>query len=535
MTSRSHRSPAPALARRAFLDARTRNGAFAYVFGLYSWLQAIGYRSTYPTARDRLAFARAFAGNDAIRLFYGYPYDVSEVGGYCAWRVGGSLALAAAVFGVLASVRALRAEEDAGRAEIVLAGVVGRRAVFGSSMTAIAAAAVALWAAEFVGFVVAGLPVGGAAYISVATVSIVPVFAGIGAVASQLAPSRRGALAIGIVAVALCWLLRVLSDTVRAATWLRWASPLGWAEELRPFAGARPAVVVLPLVATAALVLVAARVSRRRDTGDGLFPERGARPSSGRLLGSPTAQALRRQRGPLVTWAVGVAAFAAVLGAISTSISAAGISSKLQKEVARLGAGSIVTPRGYLSFVFIVFVFATCLFVCAQVGAARQEEADQQLELLLACPVSRYRWLAGRMVIAGAAVCVLGGLAGLLTWAGAASQGLDVPLRSLLEAGANCVPVSVAVLGVTALVYATLPRASTALSYALVTAAFLWYLVGSLLGLPKWVVGLTPFTHIGLVPAESFRLYAALVMAGVGVAAAGAGLAVFRRRDLVGV
>lgn len=109
------RSPAVALCRRAFLDARVRTGVFGYAFAVYAWLEAAGYRSAFPSLADRVAFARSFAGNDAIRLFYGYPYNVVTVEGYSAWRVGGTLALAAAVFGTLAAVRALRTEEEAGR------------------------------------------------------------------------------------------------------------------------------------------------------------------------------------------------------------------------------------------------------------------------------------------------------------------------------------------------------------------------------------------------------------------------------------
>lgn len=181
-------SPAMALGVRAFLDARTRTVAFAYIYAAYSWLQATGYHAAYPTLADRIAFSRSFAGNDAIRLFYGYPYDVATVGGYSAWRVGGTLALAGAAFGILASVRALRAEEDAGRTELVLAGVVGRSTVFASSMAAIAVGTAILWSAEFVGFIIAGLPLIGSAYLALATASVVPVFVGIGAAASSLLP-----------------------------------------------------------------------------------------------------------------------------------------------------------------------------------------------------------------------------------------------------------------------------------------------------------------------------------------------------------
>ena len=55
---------------------------------------------------------------------------------------------------------------------------------------------------------------------------------------------------------------------------------------------------------------------------------------------------------------------------------------------------------------------------------------------------------------------------------------------------------------------------------------------GSLLGAPQWLVELTPFEHVGLVPAQPFRAGAALAMLAIGAAAGSASLAAFRRRDL---
>jgi ABC-2 type transport system permease protein len=520
--------------RRAFLDARTRTVAFAYIFAVYSWVQAAAFHHTYPTLADRVAFARSFAGNAAIRLFYGYPYHVVTVGGYSAWRVGGTLALAAAVFGLLAAVRALRAEEDAGRAEIVLAGVVGRRLAFTSSMTAIGLGVAVLWLAEFAGFVLAGLPVAGSAYLALGTALVIPVFVAIGAVASQLASTRRIALSLGAAAVALFWLLRVLADTISGAAWVRWLTPLGWAEELRPFAGPRPWALLLPIVASVALLAVTARISAARDVGAGLIPAADRAQPSSRLLSSPTAQALRRQQGILAVWAIGFAAFGVILGAISTSVSTAGISTNMQKDFEKLGAGSIISPTGYLAFVFVIFVLAASLFVCFEVGLARQEESEQQLETLLAQPVSRYRWLGGRLLLAAGATGALSLLAGLLTWAGASAQGVHVALPKMLEAGANCLPISLMFLGISALAYSLLPRASSALSYILVTLAFVWYLVGAVGGAPRWLVDLTPFQHIGLVPVQSFRVAAALTMVVIGLVTAMASLFFFRRRDLLG-
>ncbi len=526
--------PARALARGAFRDGRTRTIAFAYVFALYAYVQPVGFRHTYPTLRGRLDFAHSFAGNDALRLFYGYPFNTVTVSGYSAWRVGGTLAIAAAIFGVLAAVRTMRAEEDAGRTELVLAGPIGRQAALLSAIAAIGAGIVLLWIAEFAGFLAGGLPAGGSAYLALATTSVVPVFVGVGALVSQLAPTRRMALELGSATVALFLALRVIADTSAGSSWLRWATPLGWAEELRPFTGPRPLVLLLPIAASALTLALAGRIALGRDVGTGVLPARDSARPRLRLLSSPSAQALRSERASVIFWGVGIGAFALILGMVSASISSAGISANIRKEIARLGTGSIATPAGYMSFVFVFFVLTVSLFACAQIGAAREEEAAERLETLLSLPVSRYRWLGGRLALATLAAVALSALAGLLAWAGAASQGVHIGLPQMLEAGANCLPVSLLFLGLAALAYATIPRASAGIAYGLVTLAFLWQLVGSLLGVPKWLVEVTPFAHVGLVPTQAFRGGAAATMVAIGLLAAAAALAAFRRRDLLG-
>jgi ABC-2 type transport system permease protein len=527
-------SASRALARRGFRDARVRTLAFGYVFAIYSYIQPLGYRDAYPTVADRLGFARAFANNKAIRLFYGEPHDLLSVSGYSAWRVGGTLAIAAAAFGLLAAVRALRTEEDTGRMELVLAGGLGRRDAYLAALGAIAAGIAILWLAETAGFVVGGLPVGGSAYLALATVSVVPVCVGVGALCSQLAPTRRVALELGGAVVGVLFLLRTIADTASGAGWLRWATPLGWAEELRPFSGPRPLVLLLSIVSSMLLLGLAARLSARRDIGTGVIPARDAAAPRLRLLSSPTAQALRSEQASLLVWLTGVAVFSFVLGTISKTISSQGITKGMREQITKLGSGSILTPSGYIAFVFIFFILAISLFACAQIGAARREESEERLETLLAQPVGRVRWLGGRLLLAACAAAALALAAGALTWAGAASQGVAISLPRMLEAGANCLPAALLFLGLAALAYALVPRASAAIAYGLVTIAFLWELVGALLGVPRWLVDLTPFEHVGLVPTQPFRAGAAAVMVAIGLAAALAALAAFRRRDLIG-
>lgn len=523
-----------AVTRRMLRDARARTLMFAGLFAAVAYIQPVSYRHTYPTAEERVSFAHAFATNKAVVLFYGKAYDLLTVGGYSAWRVGGILAILASVFGLLAAVRAMRTDEDSGRSELVLAGIVDRRASYLAALVAIGATAAVLWAAVLAGSTIAGLPAGGSAYLALAVASVIPGFVGVGAVCSQLAPTHRTALELGAAVVALAFVLRVVADTVDGAGWLQWLTPLGWAERLRAFTGPDPVVLLLPVAAGVVLIAVAGAIATRRDLGRGVLSAPGGGSPRLGLLSSPTAQALRAELPSLTVWVASVGAFALIVGLIANSVSSAGISRQLNRAVAKLGSGAIVSAKDYLGFSFLFFVLAISLFVCAQVAAARHEEAQGRLETLLALPVSRRAWLGGRLLLAAAGATAIAVCAGLLAWAGARSSGVHISLASMLAAGANALPVAFLFLGLAALAYAILPRAAAAVAYGLVTVAFLWQLFGALLGAPRWVVDLTPFAHVGLVPAQGFRGGAAAVMLAIGLIAAVGGCLLFERRDLAG-
>jgi polyether ionophore transport system permease protein len=58
--------------------------------------------------------------------------------------------------------------------------------------------------------------------------------------------------------------------------------------------------------------------------------------------------------------------------------------------------------------------------------------------------------------------------------------------------------------------------------------------LGSALGAPSWTLGLSPFHHVGLVPAEPFKVTAALIMLAIAAIASLAATRIFERRDLTG-
>ena len=330
-------------------------------------------------------------------------------------------------------------------------------------------------------------------------------------------------------------MLRVIADTASGTGWLRWATPLGWAEELRPFAGARPLVLLLPIAATALLLAGRGAHRARRDIGTGLLPARDVAAPRLRLLSlADRAGAARRAREPHRLGRrhrrVRVHARRRL-----ESVTSANIPDGVQEQIAKLGAGSLLTPAGYLAFVFVFFVLAVSLFA-VRAGRRRAPRGGRAAARDAVRAARRPQRVARRAPAAdglhdrGARACWPACCRGRVP----RRPGVSISLPRMLEAGANCLPVALLFLGVAALAYALVPRASAAIAYGLVAITFLWQLVGSLLGAPAWLVDLTPFAHVGLVPAEPFRAGAAAAMLAIGAAAALLAIASFRRRDLLG-
>ena len=527
------RAIAHACPRRAFLDARIRTAAFRLLLRDLLLHSACRIQERLPDARRPGRLRRHLRRQRGAQIFFGYPYDIVTVTGYSAWRVGGSLAIAAAVLGVLASVRAMRAEEESGRLELVLSGPLTRAHALAGALTAIAGGIAVVFAAELLGSIAGGLPAGGSAYLALSTASVGCAFAGIGALAAQLAPTRRGALQIGLGVVAVMLLLRAVADTAAGAGWMRWLTPLGWAEEMRPFTAARPLVLLAPAALTALTLAASAWLAATRDIGTGLLRSRDDAKSRLRLLRSPTAAALRAELGTLAVWALSLAVFARRPRRRRLE--------HLERRDLERAAQGLRAARDWvdrqpdrLPRVRLPLLRRCGLRVRGNADrrsapggggpAARDDARAAGRPHALACRTHRTRSCRIRAVRGDRRDRDVGGrderrgghLARELT------RG-----RRELRAGGAALPRR---RGVCLRCGAARERR---IVYGLVAAAFLWYLVGGLLGAPHWLVELTPFAHIGFVPSESFRTGAALVMIAIGAVGAAGGLALLRGRDLV--
>ena len=520
--------------RRQLRVNRTSLIVMTWLMTVFNVVQIQAYQSAFPDPATRNALLNAFAANSGLRALYGYPFDISNATGWVAWRNMSTIAVIMAMWAAIIVSGALRGEEEAGRAELSLSQPLSRSRWFTAALVAVGIETLVIGIVSLVGMAAAGIPegllgVGGCLELTLQLVLPALVFAAVGALMSQLFGTARSAR-IGTAAIlVVAFLLRTAADTGNGIAWVRWLSPLGWFEELHP--PAMPSLGALAAIVLSCVVLIAVsvRLLRGRDINIGLLPHSDSRPAQRWLLAAPWQAALRDELPQLGMWLVATLITVALMGGLTKTVVdfLHGDSSLSHLLGSSFGVNSFITA----TFSLVQLVVAL-LAVTLMVGA-RGEEASGRLELLVAGPLSRGRWLVSRTLLAGGAALLLAVLSALTMWAAAVAAGQTLDLATMVEAGLNCLPIITVTVGLAAAVLAIAPRAA-AFTYAAVAVAYLWDALGAVLSAPAWLLDASPFHVLARLPLEAFAIVPAVVLMAVGLALGFAGVSRFRGRDLVG-
>ena len=531
------RYPGAVLARQVARRAARSGAVWGLIFGLFIFVQTHAYTSTYKTQASRDQLARAYGSNTAMNALLGSERAVNTVAGFADWRFVGILSVLGSIWGLLTSTRLMRGEEEAGRYDLLLAGQTTRRRAAGQALAGLGAGLLALFAATALGVIVtgrspsAGFGLGQCLYFSVTLVAAAAMFLAIGALASQLASTRRRAAAMAGVVFGLAYALRMVADTTQGLHWLVWLSPLGWVEEARPLTDPNPVALLPVLVLLIAVIAVTLHLAGTRDAGAASWPGRDSSHPHLALLGGSAGLAVRLMRPAALGWLSGVAVFAVLIGTTAESSAKDATGSQgISQAIGRLGGhGSIVADD--LGLTFLILAVLIALISAGQITAMRTEEADGYLENLLVRPVSRTSWFAGRLGLSSLLILTAGLLAGIGAWAGAASQHSGVRFGSLVTAGLNIVPPGLFLLGLGALVLGAWPRRTSAVVYGYLAWSFLIEFAGGVVHTSHWLLDTSVFFHMVPAPATSPDWSSMAVITGLGIGGAVLGGILLCRRD----
>ena len=198
-------APGRAVGRLALRQIRRGALIVAVVCGGMSAIVAVQYRSMFQGGLAASGL-QALAENPAIRILFGTPVALDDVGGFTVWRTGLPVLVLASVWILLAATRITRGEEDAGRLDLLLAGRLHMVDVIARCLVAVAASAVVISTAVGAGLVAAGTNPTGAVIYAAAILGVTLTFATAGLLAAQVMPTRSAAVGVtvGFLFVCLC-------------------------------------------------------------------------------------------------------------------------------------------------------------------------------------------------------------------------------------------------------------------------------------------------------------------------------------------
>ncbi len=503
---------------------------------LLIWLAAIvavvgggtaGVVGLYSDA-ELAAYAETIDGNTAIIAFTGPTYDIGTRGGRVAFEISSQLFVAVGLLAALSMTRHNRAEEESGRAELLRSLPLGRHATLVASfaVATVASAAIGLGAAG--SLLASGLSFTGSLTLAAGVAAVGACFAGVGAVTAQLTETGRAASGLALAVLGVAFALRAVGDTTTPA--LRWLSPIGIAQHARAFAGERWWPLLLLLVLAGALLATAIRIGEHRDFGAGIVADRPGAPRAPAWLTHPIGLAFRLQRGVLLAWTIGLAAFAAMMGSVAESAEDLVGDDEAMQDFLR-ASGLVDIVDSFLATIVLMVALLAGGYALQSALRLRTEEQEGRAELLLSTGITRLGWLGSNLVVTAAGTVVVlaaGGAAMGLTHGIVAGDLGQVPRLAI--AAVAYAPAVLVLVGVAVLLHGVSARATPA-AWAVLAVAVVVGIFADLLRLPSWLRGVSPYDHVALVPALPVDGVALALVAAAGALAAGAGAVLYLRRD----
>ncbi|RZU32968.1 ABC transporter permease [Blastococcus saxobsidens] len=502
--------------------------------GLLPAFVAIQYRSTFEGTIGPASLA-ALADNPAIRTLFGPAVALDDAGGFTVWRLGTVLGVLVGVWAALTGTRTTRAEEEAGRWDLLLGGRLSLPTVVRRHLGVLLVAAALPGAALAVGLLLAGTAALGAVLFGAALAGIGMTGAALGVLAAQLAPERRTASGMAVAVLLTGLLMRMVGDGVPALAWLHWFSPFGLLGRVEPYAGDRPLPVLVLLAMVAVAGSGAVVMAGGRDVGRGRLAARDTGRRASRLLRSLPGLAVHRMRRPVLAWGAGLGAYFLLIGLLATSmIDFLRENRAFADMAAQAGFAQLGSVQGYVAALFALLAVPLGAFAATRIAATAADERAGRLSLLYASPVGRVRWVLTETAAGAGAVLLLAAIAGLATWAGAAWVGAGLGPGEALAGALSVVPVALLCLGAALAALGWAPSAVLGLGVLPAAGGYLLLVLADSFRWPAWVGDLSPFTHLAAVPAEPWDVAGAVVMMALAAVLAAAGLTRYGSRDLRG-
>jgi ABC-2 type transport system permease protein len=554
-------SPTPALApsgrsrvyglgsvfAKTLRDSRRATIVVAAVLGFLLILVSAAVASAFSTPASRAELAAVIAAVPPIlQGLAGKPVNVDSLGGYVNYKYGTFFPLIVSLWSILALSGTLAAESRRGSMEFLVATGLSRRRIAVEKL----AAHILVLAIACVALFVALIVVDGA-FARLPQDDITPAMAAgyslwlgllslaAGALAFAVAPFLGRGAAVGIAGMVtfagffINGYQGAIPDLAPFAN-LSW---FGWTTDHLPLAGEFDWLSLLPVVVVIVIFLViGVEAFARRDLGSTSAIPLPSLPRALTGVEGPTGRAASEQLSTAASWGIGLGFFGLVLaGSGSSFIEALNEAPDFLRLLETVFPGAdIASPGGFLQLVFVEFGLVLAgLAAATLVGRWASDETSGRLEMVLASPLSRARWVVSGWLASLVSIAFIVVLTAIGIAIGATITGGDVvtPVVGALVIGiyaAGLTGVGFAIGGI----FGTAVAAPAVAVLTIVTWFF--QIVAPALDFPEFVQELALSSHFGepmLGRWDPVGIVACLALAVGGVLF---GMWGFTRRDLRG-
>jgi ABC-2 type transport system permease protein len=431
----------------------------------------------------------------------------------------------------------LRADEDAGRTELFRSRPLGLHSTLASTLimsvtlvviigVGIAVIGVAQHYGVLIGAEAASDPDSLGSWVFGASIAALGLLGiGVGVLANEVMPTSGAANGLGAAIIGVFYLIRMGADVQDLD--LAWISPIGWAEKMDPWGDNR--MWPLALVAALALVLVIIGwiIESRRDYAGSLFASRLGHPDASPWTTSVTGLAIRLQRTAWISWAIGVAVFAVMLGSITPMMA------DMFKQIEFAGIDPSAGMLAAASMLMAMICLGVSSFALYSGSSMALDDAHGLLEQQLAGSVSRVSWALRRIGVTFVGALLL--LALFTTVFGAAYCATVGDWSDFGKLAATClayIPSVLVLIGVVVLGFGWWPRQSVAVSWGAFGAMWFIMILGEALKLPEETYKSLPFLSVSNVPADEPNWTTLIITLVVSLGLVGLGLIGLKRRNI---
>lgn len=537
---KSHLSPTRALRRFGF--RQTLRGAIiiGVLGGLMMGAQGAAYAAAYPDQHSRDLFVASLSSVPALGFMAGEVQNALSPASYSIYKSISLMTLVAAIWGLMTTTRLLRAQEEDGRLEPILAGRIAKakasiHILIGFSYSFIIACLIA-WLA------IAGLGADPQVKLSADHAGLLTLgvflpglfFAALGVLVSQLALTRGRAMAYGLGILLFFFTVRGAGNSITDWNNLKQFSPFGWTDLLNPVLDPQTVWILPTIVFSVIAIPLAIYFASRRDMGASILPQSQFSRSHFYLLGSDFTYSVRQNIWPFVWWTLGAVAYAGLLSSIAkVGADALSTSPAFAKIISTLGGSYDNLVISFLGLGGTFTVLILLVMSAVMIGSIRSQEAKGYIDNILVQPIRRTGWLTKRLLIISGITLTISLITSYVIWQIAKLTGVSLDLGIMFENGIALTGGVLLLIGGGAFLFGILPRFAAIIMYVAIVWAFVVDVLKSFLSLDDSIDKTSLLHYVSFAPTKSpdWSTFAWLV--GIGFILAVIGVWQFSRRDII--